>query len=101
MSAFAVFVGIGMLIFGISSIGMHPFMFLWVAVVAGITIFHLSNVLSDRGVASAVIESDARDAHEPKQSVTERLQELSRLRDEGLISEDEFERKRREIIGEL
>ena len=40
-------------------------------------------------------------AHSPRGGVAERLRELHRLRDEGLISDEQFEQSRSRIVGEL
>ncbi|MFC1494374.1 hypothetical protein ACFL6W_03745 [Thermodesulfobacteriota bacterium] len=37
----------------------------------------------------------------PSQNQSERLKELQKMKSEGLISEDEFSKKRNEIIGSI
>ena len=37
----------------------------------------------------------------PRQNHSERLKELQKMKSEGLISEDEFSKKRNEILGSI
>lgn len=37
----------------------------------------------------------------PRQSQSDRLKEIQKMKDDGLISEDEFSKKRNEILGSV
>ena len=56
---------------------------------------------SDRDLPSVSSPSERDSDEEEKSSASERLWELKQLRSEGLISEEEFEAKRKEIINSL
>jgi hypothetical protein len=92
------FVGIGLFavipIFG-------AFGIVWTLMAVAITVYSAINVFSPRGLAHTEIDIE-RDA-EPQEGdlqFDERLRRLERLRDERLISEAEYERKREEIMGQ-
>lgn len=51
--------------------------------------------------ATAVIKGDSSGNAATATSVTERLQELNRLRDGGLITDSEYQEKRRKILESL
>jgi hypothetical protein len=99
LSAFASVVGAAMLVFGIVMMsrktGFHPFELLWVLVLLGIIVFHLINVFSKRGIGFGVIESMT------DTSIDERLTQLEALRTKGLVTQQEYEHKRRELLAEI
>ena len=89
---------------------------LWTLVAAGITVFHGMNVFSDKGLPTheIVIEEDelegpadgasvsggggtAREAGDAKK----RLEEAKGLYDLGLITEEEYTQKRKQILEDL
>lgn len=74
------------------------FVALWTVVSAGICLYHCANVFSARGVADEVIELD-------DQAVTsspkERLQRLADLKAKGVITEDEYQDRRKTIVDQL
>ena len=71
------------------------FIVVMVIALIGMIAFHAYNVFSKKGAAAFRVESEGAG------DVAERLRELTKLRDEGLISKEEFEEKRREIVKEL
>jgi cytochrome c-type biogenesis protein CcmH/NrfG len=94
----AVFVGIG-LFFAIPVFG--AFGIFWTFVAAAITIFHAFNVFSERGVATTEIdvEVDGIPTNQREEMpFDERLRRLEQLRHDALISEEEYQHKRREIL---
>ena len=108
MSIFGAIVGIAMLIFAIgffTQTGAPPapvamFMAVWVLALIGIIIYHVVNATRPGGVPTKIFESREDGAVESK-SIAARLEELESLRSRQLVSDAEYETKRREILGEL
>jgi hypothetical protein len=91
-----VFVGIGLFVV-IPTFG--AFGIFWTLVTAAMTVYFAINVFSPRGLAHTEIEIE-HDA-EPREGnlqFDERLRRLEQLREEQLISAEEYERKREEIM---
>ena len=102
VSLFGGIVGIGFVCIGlfvaIPAIG--PFGILWTLVAAGITIAHLYNAFSSRGIANEIIEVSDDDS-QPSADPEARLRKLDNLRAKSLISASEYERRRNEIIDQI
>jgi hypothetical protein len=102
VSAIAAVMAVGFTIFGIvmSLDNGHPFLILWTLLAAGAAIYHGYNALSGgRGFASEVIDvDDTPRAMAPHVSQADKLRELKRLADDGVISAVEYERKKDEIL---
>jgi hypothetical protein len=93
-----VFIGIGLFVviptFGVFGI-------FWTLVAVAITVFSAINVFSQRGLAHSEIEVDkGTGSPEDELPFDERLRRLERLRDERLISEEEYQQKRQAIMRE-
>jgi hypothetical protein len=74
---------------------------IWTLIAAVIAIFHAINIFSSAGIPTTEIVADANQfALQPPSAFDERLRRLQRLKDDGLISDDEFRAKRAEIMGE-
>ena len=109
-SAMGFFVGIIFCLIGlfiaVPSFGM--FGILWTLVAVGITISHGMNVFSDKGIPTHEIVIEEEDEQEEKScedriasgksSSQERLEEAKRLYDLGLITEEEYGQKRKQIL---
>ena len=112
-----IFVFVG-LFFAIPQTGL--FGILWTAVAGWITYTHFRNGFTDKGIDSQVIEveDDGRDVtitsrsgifqrysyDEPisaDDSVEERLKQLQSLYDQSLVTYEEYELKRKEILDDL
>lgn len=91
-----------------------PFGLLWTAVALIITILNGVNAFSERGVPSGVIHiEDEADGlapppaavppqpSSPAKSPEERLETLRGLHQQGLITAEEYDRRRREILDEI
>lgn len=93
----AVFVGIGLFV-AIPTAG--AFGVFWTLVAVAITGYHAVNVFSDKGVAVSEVVAD----HDPPAAEPlppdERLRRLEKLRADGLLTDDEYARKRAELLGE-
>ena len=99
------FVGIGLFV-AIPSAGI--FGIFWTLMAVGITIVNGLNAFGEKGVASHEIQmeeefswEDGGETHRPAASVEERLNTARSLYDRGLISKEEYEAKRAEILKEL
>ncbi|WP_127585174.1 SHOCT domain-containing protein [Paenibacillus koleovorans] len=74
---------------------------LWLLVAIGITIMHAVNFFSARGVPQWEVDLDQRPEREPfREDVESRLRRLGRMRQDRLITDEEYERKRAEIMSE-
>jgi len=81
-----------------------PFGIIWTAVAGYITYVNYRNGFTDKQIDSHVIEIDDSDSHSAnveKESVEERLKKLTDLYMQSLITREEYEQKRKEILDEL
>ena len=103
MSAVGAVVGIIILLAGIIAMSQaptfHPFFILWIIVGVGVVGYHLVNAVSGRAPATTIIESEEESAY--SRPVADRLRELDELKRQQLVSETEYEAKRKEILKEL
>lgn len=58
----------------------------------------IARVIRDKMAVTTRAERPG-DGNGGRQSVADQVRDLAKLRDEGLISEEEFERKRKELLG--
>jgi hypothetical protein len=80
----------------------------WTVLATGITIANFYNAFSDRGIANEIIEEEITPSPasptprlaEPH-NVESRLRQLDDLRNNGLITADEYTRRRAEILQEV
>lgn len=72
------------------------FLAIWVIACIGIFI-HALRVVFARGRSGAVLEIEAED---PRDDFDSRLRKLERLRADGLVDEEEYRRKRGEILAD-
>jgi len=96
-----VFVGIGCFIV-IPMFG--PFGIFW-TLIAGVSVaFHALNAFTDRGVATTEIDIEGTQILTPPRSTElafdDRMRRIEQLRVEGLITEQEYQHKRRELLNE-
>jgi len=99
-----VFVFIGLFVV-IPNAGM--FGVFWTLIAVGITGFQAYNFFGDKGVASWEIDIDTGANAETNNQSTSvsgdfetRLRKLNSLKEDGLITEEEFQKKREEILRE-
>lgn len=81
-----------------------PFGLVWTLLAAVIMGSHLINATSDKGIATHEIvieDSNEISNKDNTKSIEERLQDLRRLYDTGLITSEEYEEKRKQILEEL
>jgi putative oligomerization/nucleic acid binding protein len=75
---------------------------LWTLMAFAITAYSAFNAFSDRGLATQEIEvEDSSDSDMAQTDVADRLERLKSLRMDGLITEEEYQRKRNEIVKAL
>lgn len=106
-SAIAIVVGIFMLIFGLGFLSqVHDapplvalFLVVWFGGLIAAIGYHIMNVVKDDGVPTGIMEID--DVPSDKKSPADRLKELDDLRSRNLVTGEEYQSKRREILGEV
>ncbi len=69
---------------------------IWTLMAVGITATHAFNLFSKGGVATDEVEFKV----ERTGDFEERLRKLERLRQDGLLTEQEYQQKRTEILGQ-
>ena len=94
---------IGGAVFVIIGLSLMPMMgmfgMIWTLFAVAICGLHAYNFFSNRGVASWEIDVNSNDSNANREGNFEaNLRKLSRLKEDGLISENEFEKKREEIM---
>ena len=107
-------VGIAFVVIGLVAVipMAGPFGLLWTGVAVAITVMNGVNAFGKKGVASMEIETEEPEAapaeeethdHIPPMAldVRERLEQLKDLREAGLITGEEYETKREEILRDL
>lgn len=108
-SKFAFFVGLGFCLFGIFvAIPIFKlFGVVWTLVAVGITYSHWKNAFTDSGQPTRVIEIEDTNSMVQSQqnfsfhSVEERLKSLQNLYEQRLITKEEYDQKKQEILKEL
>ena len=94
-----IFCGIG-LFFVIPRFG--AFGVLWSVMALIITVINGMNAFSDKGIATHSIEIEDKDQLiQGKESVESRLEKLKSLYEQNLITEEEYEHKKSELLQEL
>jgi hypothetical protein len=81
-------------------LGVLAFVAVWVCAALGIAGFHLWNALSPRGVPVARFGFEASGPDAARSGQAARLRELEQLRADGLVSDEEYQKKRADILGE-
>jgi cytochrome c-type biogenesis protein CcmH/NrfG len=68
---------------------------LWTAVATAIALYYAYNLFNDRGVSTYEVNVEAPGSVD---ALDDSLRKLARLKNDGLINEQEFEQKRAEIL---
>lgn len=74
---------------------------LWTAVAGYITYVNYRNGFTDKKIDSHVIEIDESVEAQEEESVEERLKQLTNLYVQSLITREEYEQKKKDILDEL
>ncbi len=96
----AIFVGIGLFVV-IPAFG--PFGILWTLMAAAMTGYNIYIMVSGKGIYNVEMEEETYPGPAAGQGIAgveERLQTLQRLYDQRLITREEYDRKRQEILAE-
>ena len=93
-----IFVGIGLFVV-IPVFG--PFGIFWTLIAVAITVTNGINAFGKKGVASHEIVVEDGRSEEERSSAEQRLEEARNLYDRGLITKEEYEAKRAEILKDL
>jgi hypothetical protein len=101
MSRLTAFIGIGMiacviLLFISPLVGGVLFVALWLATAVAVVVYHVRNATSRDGVPHTELRVEGDGA---RTDFADRLRELEKLRDEGLITDEEYRQKRAQIMG--
>ncbi|WP_459480893.1 SHOCT domain-containing protein [Clostridium saccharoperbutylacetonicum] len=103
VSAIGMIAGIGMVFIGITQAipDTGSFGVVWTFVAAGIAVVNAFNFFSENGGTSIVIDVEDNDFDKEKeQDFDEKLRKIKALMDDGIISREEYEAKRKEILNE-
>lgn len=110
MSWLGIIVGGGMIVtvvlfFVSPALAAISFVTLWIVTVLSIIGYHVKNATSDEGVAHSRFSFSAETGSTEERSsdggdFDERLRDLEQLRKDGLITQDEYNRKRSDILNE-
>ena len=106
MSWLTAVVGVGMVVcvvlfFIAPVLAVACFVGLWIVTVLGIVGYHIKNATSDKGVPHTRFDFQAEISEQPRGGDFDtRLRDLQKLRDEGLVTEEEYHRKRADILNE-
>ncbi len=101
-SIFGMIVGIIFLLIGLFVVipSFGPFGIFWTAVVVVMIAINAYNAFSDKGVSSHEIIIDEEDEFSGS-SAEKRLEQLRNMYAKGLITGEEYENKKKEILDEL
>ena len=83
----------------IMTIVFYLFIFIWIGTVIFMLIFHIKNLQSTKGLSIIDINTES-DLNHKENSPMQRLRDLESLKKEGLITEDEFNLKRTQLMKE-
>lgn len=101
VSVIGMIAGVGMVVIGITQVIPDAGLFgvVWTLVAVGIAVVNAINMFTENGVASFQIDIEDNDSYQEKeQSFDEKLRKIKALKDDGIISEEEYEVKRKEIL---
>lgn len=80
-----------------------PFGIIWTLVAASITFINYKNAFTEEGIATQEIIVDEGNIfqYEETNNIEERLKKVESLYQQGLITSDEYDQKRKELIDQL
>ena len=82
-------------------LGGIAFVALWILVVLSIVSYHVLNATSQHGVPHFMFDVRTQSTEKPRSlDFDDRLRDLHKLKADGLVSEEEFNRKRADILNE-
>lgn len=96
-SVIGFFVGFVFIFIGIGTLSKTGFFgIFWTLMAVVITVMHGINAFSEKGISTMTIEDDF-----PSNNTESRLKKLESLRSQNLITLEEYEEKRKEILESL
>ncbi|OZM58394.1 hypothetical protein CIB95_02155 [Lottiidibacillus patelloidae] len=103
MSAISVFIGIIFIFIGITQVAKSGFFgVIWTLIALAITGYHAANLFTTKGVSAYQV--DVLDNNKTKESTQgdyeTKLRKLYRLKEDNIISEEEYEKKKQELLNE-
>jgi uncharacterized membrane protein len=106
LSFIGMLAGLVMIVVGIESINTSGILgVFWTTIAGGFTIFSAFNAFSARAIATQEIGiidiEDSSDSRIDHTDVADRFERLKRLRMDGLITEEEYQQKRGDIVNKL
>ncbi len=81
----------------IMTVVFYLFIFMWIGTVIFMLFFHIKNLQSAKGLSIIDINTES-DLNNKDISPMQKLRELELLKKDGLITEDEFKKKRTQIL---
>lgn len=97
------FVGIAFVIIGVIGVIpiFGPFGILWTAVAGFITYSHYKNAYTEEGMATREIVIEDDEASNTGEDIEAKLKKLESLYNQGLITQEEYQEKRKEFLQEF
>lgn len=102
-SVVGMIVGVVFIFIGVTTVIPMAGMFgvFWTLMALIITGSHAYNAFSEKGISHYEVDVDVNDSYREREvSFDEKLRKLKALRDDGVITEAEFEVKRKEILSD-
>lgn len=96
-------VGVVFIIIGVTTIIPMAGVFgvFWTLIAVIITGAHAYNVFSEKGISQYEVDVEVEDSYKRREeSFDEKLRKLKALKDEGLLNEEEYEAKRKEMLSD-
>lgn len=96
-------VGLIFVIIGITTVipGAGPFGIFWTLIAVVITGSHAYNAFSEKGISYYQVDVDYRDeVKEIPEDFDTKLRKLKKLRDDGIINEEEYQTKKKQLLDQ-
>ncbi|WP_227397321.1 SHOCT domain-containing protein [Jeotgalibacillus aurantiacus] len=102
VSLLAMVMGIAFVVIGVTVImpTAGAFGAIWTAGAAGITIFHAVNVFSVKGASTYEADVELGQTEQPGGNYEDKIRQLHRLKEDDLITEEDYQAKKNELLGE-
>lgn len=97
MSVLGMIIGIIFIFIGITQVSKFgPFGIVWTLIAIGITGYYAYNAFSPTG--ASIYEADVEGSHAGSEDYESKIRQLHRLREDNIISEEEFQKKKTELL---
>jgi len=99
-SVLGMIVGVIFVFIGITQVSQFGgFGVIWTLVAIAITGYHAINVFSNQGVSTYQVDVQSDVETERNDSYESKIRQLHRLREDNIISQEEYEKKKEEILN--